>query len=82
MKRGWDNDPICKLCGIEQETLTYLCKDCPIVHTQRRSGKASSYIWFHLSVLNIVNTKWITTSVLVKMQEKGGTEIKEGSLMG
>jgi hypothetical protein len=33
MKRGWDNDPICKLCGIEQETPTHLCKDCPYVDT-------------------------------------------------
>jgi hypothetical protein len=29
IKRGWTDDPICKLCGITQETPTHLCKDCP-----------------------------------------------------
>jgi hypothetical protein len=28
MKRQWPNDPICKLCGVELETPTQLCKDC------------------------------------------------------
>jgi hypothetical protein len=28
MKRHWPNDPICKLCGVEPETPTHLCKDC------------------------------------------------------
>jgi len=27
-KRNWPNDPICKLCGIDPETPTHLCKDC------------------------------------------------------
>jgi hypothetical protein len=29
MKRNWPNDPTCKLCGIDPETPTHLCKDCP-----------------------------------------------------
>jgi hypothetical protein len=28
MKRHWPNDPICKLCGNDLETLMHLCKDC------------------------------------------------------
>jgi hypothetical protein len=28
MKRNWQTDPICKLCGIDPETPTHLCKDC------------------------------------------------------
>jgi hypothetical protein len=27
MKRGWTDDPVCKLCGSHQETPTHLCKD-------------------------------------------------------
>jgi hypothetical protein len=27
-KRGWSNDPLCKLCACELETPTHLCKDC------------------------------------------------------
>lgn len=28
IRRNWPNDPVCKLCGIDQETPTHLCKDC------------------------------------------------------
>jgi hypothetical protein len=52
MKRGWDNDPICKLCGIEQETPTHLCKDYPYT----KEVWEVIELWFHLSVLNTVNT--------------------------
>jgi hypothetical protein len=27
-KRGWPNDPLYKLCNLEPETPTHLCKDC------------------------------------------------------
>jgi hypothetical protein len=52
MKCGWGNDPICKLCGIEQETPTHLCKDCPYT----KEVWEVIELWFHLSVLNTVNT--------------------------
>jgi len=28
IKQNWPHDPICKLCGLEPETTTHLCKDC------------------------------------------------------
>jgi hypothetical protein len=52
MKHGWDNDPMCKLCWIEQETPTHLCKDCPYTKEVWEVIK----LWFHLLVLNTVNT--------------------------
>ena len=29
IKRNWPNDPICKLCGVDPENPTHLCKGCP-----------------------------------------------------
>jgi hypothetical protein len=52
MKRGWDNDPICKLCGIEQETPTHLCKDCPYTKEAWENIKQG----FQLLALNTVST--------------------------
>jgi hypothetical protein len=48
MKRNWANDPICKLCGVEPETPTHLCKDCPF------SKHVWSYVkkWLNLSILD------------------------------
>jgi hypothetical protein len=50
MKRNWANDPICKLCGIDPETPTHLCKDCTY------SKQIWSYLkqWLNLSALNSV----------------------------
>ena len=50
MKHNWTNDPICKLCGVEPETLTHLCKDCPF------SKHVWSYLkqWLDLSILDSV----------------------------
>jgi len=50
IKRNWPNDPTCKLCGIDPETPTHLCKDCPYskqVWSQLKS-------WLQLSVLDSV----------------------------
>lgn len=44
-KRGWPNDPICKLCNWEPKTLRHLCKDCTYYTTTVWSCLAT---WFHL----------------------------------
>ena len=50
IKRNWPNDPVCKLCGIDPETPTHLCKDCTF------SRQVWSFIkrWFNLSVIDTV----------------------------
>jgi len=50
IKRNWPNDPVCKLCGIDPETPTHLCKDCTF------SRQVWSFIkrWFSLSVIDTV----------------------------
>jgi hypothetical protein len=52
MKRHWPNDPICKLCGVEPETPTHLCKDCVF------SKQVWSLLkqWLQLSLLDSVAT--------------------------
>jgi hypothetical protein len=47
-KRNWQHDPICKLCGIEHETPTHLCKDCPFTKEVWDLLKQ----WLGLSILN------------------------------
>lgn len=50
IKRNWPNDPLCKLCGVEPENPTHLCKDCPF------SKQVWSVLktWFGLSAIDIV----------------------------
>jgi hypothetical protein len=50
MKRNWANDPIYKLCGMDPETPTHLCKDCTY------AKQVWSYLkqWLNLYVLNSV----------------------------
>jgi hypothetical protein len=52
MKRQWPNGPICKLCGVESETPTHLCKDCVF------SKQVWSLLkqWLGLSLLDSVAT--------------------------
>lgn len=50
IKRNWPNDPICKLCGVDLENPTHLCKDCP--YSQEVWSTLKS--WFGLSILNTV----------------------------
>jgi hypothetical protein len=52
MKRHWPNDPICKLCGIEPETPTHLCKDCTFTKQVWSILKQ----WFGLTIINTINT--------------------------
>jgi hypothetical protein len=49
-KRNWPNDPICKLCDLQPETPTHLCKDCP--YTQEVWTKLKN--WLQLSILDTV----------------------------
>lgn len=49
-KRNWQNDPICKLCGIDRETPTHLCKDCPFANEVWSLIKQ----WFRLPIVDIV----------------------------
>lgn len=46
-KRGWNNDPICKLCKREPETVGHLAKDC--IFTKSCWSWLSS--WYNLSSL-------------------------------
>lgn len=50
MKWNWPNDPTCKLCGIDPETPTHLCKDCPYAKQVWDQLKS----WLHLSVLDSI----------------------------
>ena len=52
MKRGWTDDPICKLCTNDQETPTHLCKDCPFTKEVWELIK----IWFSLTDLSSIST--------------------------
>ena len=49
-KRNWTHDPICKLCRVDSETLTHMCKDCTF------SKQVWSYLkqWLDLAVLDWV----------------------------
>ena len=49
-KRNWTHDPIFKLCRVDSETLTHLCKDCTF------SKQVWSYLkqWLDLAVLDWV----------------------------
>lgn len=49
--RHWPRDPICKLCRINPETLTHLCKDCSFTQQVRSVLKP----WFGLSILDTIN---------------------------
>jgi hypothetical protein len=49
-KRNWQHDPICKLCGIEHETPTHLCKDCPFTKEVWELVKQ----WFGMSILSAI----------------------------
>ena len=51
-KRGWMDDPICKLCANDQETPTHLCKDCPFAKEVWELIK----VWFGLTDLSSINT--------------------------
>jgi hypothetical protein len=51
-KRNWQHDPICKLCGLDQETPTHLCKDCSFTKEVWEIMKQ----WFGLSILNPINS--------------------------
>jgi hypothetical protein len=60
LKRGWPNDPICKLCGMKPETPQHLCKDyiytketwavvqtwCDIPHVRNISQSSSIYSYW------------------------------------
>ncbi|WVZ68943.1 LOW QUALITY PROTEIN: hypothetical protein U9M48_017814 [Paspalum notatum var. saurae] len=46
-KRGWNNDPVCKLCKQEPETITHLVKDC--IFTKSVWSQIS--LWLNLSSL-------------------------------
>ena len=50
IKRNWPNNPICKLRGIDPETLIHLYKDCTF------SRQVWSFIkrWFNLSVIDTI----------------------------
>jgi len=50
IKRNWPNDPTCKLCGVESETPTHLCKDCIF----SKQVWALVKIWFGLSGVDVV----------------------------
>jgi hypothetical protein len=50
IKRNWPNDPICKLCGIDLETPTHLCKDCNFARQVWSIIKQ----WLGLSVIDSV----------------------------
>lgn len=50
IKRNWPNDPICKLCGVEPETPTHLCKDC---HFSKQVWSLLKS-WFGLSAIDVV----------------------------
>lgn len=52
MKRNWPKEPICKLCGIDPETPTHLCKDCTFSCQVWLILKT----WLGLSILDTVNT--------------------------
>ena len=49
---NWPNDPTCKLCSIDPETPTYLCKDCVFIKQVWSILKQ----WLGLSVLYTVPT--------------------------
>lgn len=51
-KRNWPNDPICKLCGIDPETPTHLCRDCPFSLQVWNHLKQ----WLNLSAMDSVNS--------------------------
>jgi hypothetical protein len=51
-KRNWQHDPICKLCGLDQETPTHLCKDCSFTKEVWEIMKQ----WFGISILNPINS--------------------------
>ena len=50
IKRNCPNDPICKLCGVDPENPTHLCKGCPF------SKQVWSILktWFGLSTIDTV----------------------------
>jgi hypothetical protein len=50
IKRNWPNDPICKLCGVEPENPTHLCKDC----TFSKQVWGIIKTWFGLSTISTV----------------------------
>lgn len=50
MKHNWPNDPMCKLCGIDPETSTHLCKDCPFSKQVWSTLRG----WFGLVVIDTV----------------------------
>jgi hypothetical protein len=52
IKRGWSNEPDCRLCENNLETPSHLCKDCPFAQ------QTWEYIrqWFGLAVLDSVNS--------------------------
>jgi hypothetical protein len=50
IKRNWLNNPICKLCGVEPENPTHLCKDC----TFSKQVWGIFKTWFGLSTINTV----------------------------
>jgi hypothetical protein len=52
IKRQWPNDPICKLCRIDHETPTHLCKDCDFTKHVWTLLKQ----WFGLTAINTVGT--------------------------
>ena len=44
IKRNWSNDLICKLCNIDPETPTHLCKDCVFLKGSLVSFKTMAWI--------------------------------------
>jgi hypothetical protein len=50
-----------------KESPTHLCKDCPYT----KEVWEDIELWFHLSILNTMNTSG-SLQVLAQMQEKGG----------
>ena len=77
MKRGWTDDPICKLCANDQETATHLCKDCPFTKEVWELIK----VWFGLTDLSSINTS-ARSIITGEDAEEKLTKIREDILMG
>jgi hypothetical protein len=84
MKHYWPNDPICKLCGSDPETLTHLCKDC--VFSKQSLIFFKTVAWFindrHSWIKQIIAQLFGVDVVLTLIEARGKCSTASWSIFG